>query len=202
MARPTIDNVRQLGDFATTYNWMMRIAEMPNVSFSDDNYVTYQASSVISSDGKELNLRCTTTKLPEVEVDVAEANIRGFISRQPGQIKQGGSIDFTFIDTVGAPVERFFQAWRETQWKTGDGSQASKLGGQGVLEIIRTDRQGAGDMGTGNFIFSYTLVGAWCSKVTLSDLQSSSNDLFQVTATIVYDYPKMTYSGHPDVGRN
>ena len=196
MARPTIDGTRQLGDFGTVYNWLLSITKSPILT-DDAGYAVFNASGAIS--GETLNLRCTATDLPNKTNNPLDANIRGMHSFQAGMTDEFGEIELTFLDTVDAPVERYFSAWLESQWKTSDGGQVSKLGSQGSVMITRLDRQGAGSrVGGGYEIFQYELIGAMCTSVT-KPKQTSENGLYEVSARIHYDYYKHLFRNHPAV---
>lgn len=196
MARPTADTVRQLGDFGTTYNWLLSITKSPILT-DDNGYAQFSAGGAIN--GETLNLRCTGTDLPNKTNNPLDANVRGFHSFQAGMTEQYGQITLNFIDTVDAPVERYFSAWLESQWKTSDGYQVSKLGSQGELLLTRIDRQGAGSsVGGGHEIFQYLLIGAMCTNVE-KPRQTSDNGLYELSVTIHYDYYKHLFRNHAAV---
>lgn len=195
MARPTLEGTRQLGDFATTYNWMLTL-DVPSgaIAFADADIAQFYSNTGNGVD--RINLRCTSTDLPDKTIEPISINIRGFKSKQPGQATYKDSIDLKFIDTVDGMVEAFFSAWLESSWRTSDGYQMSKLGNQGLCTISRLDRQSYNE--SVSKIWDYILVGAWCSKVGKPTL-NSDNGLYEVTATIQMDYFKNLSQNHPAV---
>lgn len=168
MARPTIDQIRSLEDFATTYNWNMSVVKFPSIG-------DYPA-------GNDLNLRCVSVDLPKMNGASIEVNIRGHKVKQPGIYTYEGTLTFTFVETVDSTITEFFKQWREACWQSKTGVQGKKSETEGTLRIARLDRQD-------NEIYEYILTGCYLESYdTGGQLTDQGGDALKPTLTISYDY--------------
>ena len=170
MPRPTIEQVRGLGDFATIYQWNLTFASFPTVL----NGGAFPAT-------EDLNLRMISSTLPTKGNVDQEINIRGHKISQAGQADYGDrSITLTFFETVDNIVSNFFLAWEETCVQTLTGAHGSKAQSQCSIIIERLNRQDQP-------IFIYNLIGCRLLNYTQPDL-SGEDDTFKPSVTIKYDY--------------
>lgn len=169
MARPTIDNIRDLGDFATVYKWYLSIDTPPPgvASFPDSD---------------QLNFRCISADLPKLDGQSIEVTLHGHKVKQPGIHNYSGTITLTFVETIDNLITEAFRQWREACYESKTGIQKSNNDVKAVIRLTRLDRQDVE-------IYSYKLIGCYLETFdpggTLSD---SANDTFKPVCTISYDY--------------
>lgn len=166
MARPTLDNLRNVADFSTMFRW--------DVTFSPP-------TGIAGATSDELNIRCESAALPVHTFEEVAVSIRGQKIKRPGIMGYGGTIDLTFVETTDNKVHAFFRAWREAMWATNTGAQnATSLALQGTVILQRMDNQDKP-------IWKYTLIGAWPSAQTLPTMDGSTSDVVKPGVTISYD---------------
>ena len=169
MARPTIENLRSLGDFATLFRWNLTFAQFPGAVASPPDLV-------------DLNLRCESTTLPKGSQAMVETNIRGHKKRSNGIFSYEGSITFAFVETVDNLVAQFIKDWREAAWvpKTGVSAPQSEL--EAIILIQRLDNED-------NAIWEYKLTGCCLEDNDAGGtLDGSTSDHLKPGMTISYDY--------------
>lgn len=165
--RPTIDQVRQLTDFATTYNWNLSIVKFPAVG----NYPA----------GNDLNLRCISTDLPKMAGESMTVQIRGHKVNQPGIYNYEGNITLTFIETVDSVITEFLREWREACWQSKTGVANKKSDVEATIRIARLDRQD-------NEIYEYILTGGFLESYEVGELGAEGGDGIKPTLSLKYDY--------------
>lgn len=167
MAYPTLDQIRAVGDFATTYQWDMRFISVPSIGFA--------------TDPEQLNLRVASVTLPKVSIPPIEVQIRGHKVRQPGAADYGGTIPFTAVETVDNVVSNFMREWNQLCWEVNTGVQSAKSEIEATVQIDRLDRQG-------NILWGYRLFGCWMTDFTLGDMVSDGTGIFMPSFTLAFDY--------------
>lgn len=167
MARPTIENLRALPDFATLYQWNVALIKAPTGVTAPQNF----------------NYQCMTTGLPGVSNQIIEVQIRGHKISQPGIQDYAGSMDFTFIETIDTAIQNFLEQWKESQWKTETGVHSEREAGKADFQIQLLDRKD-------NVIATYNLLGCILETFTLGELDGASSDTMKPSMTIKYDYYK------------
>lgn len=168
MARPNIEQLRGLGDFATLYNWNIFITKGPNAGVGDLTTMN-------------TNLRCTSTTLPILSDKKITVAVRSHKVYQPGIHDYSNQITFTFVETVDSKVNRWLKQWREKCYRTKDGYHEKKADVEAELKIERLDRQDKP-------IWQYRLIGCFLENYTQSDLQADASETFNPSMTISYDY--------------
>lgn len=170
MARPSIEDIRNLGDFATVFHWNFKLIQPPS-----------GVAAVPSSE--ELNWRCTTVALPKRTSTSTEVQIRGHKVKQPGVFAYDNAITITFVETVDTKITKFLYAWSEASWKAKTGVQKLKTEVEGIVELELLNRQD-------EFRQKYTLTGCFLESFDpggdLAD--GSSSDAIKPTLTISYDF--------------
>lgn len=139
--RPTIDQIRAIGNVSALYRW--------NVEF-----VTFPAAIAAPPRSSDLNLRCESTDLPKMTGQSIELNIRGHKVKQTGIYTYSNVITMTFLETVDSIIHNFLKNWREVCWETGTGVQASKADAEALILIQRLDQQDTA-------IWEYKLIGSF-----------------------------------------
>lgn len=165
MTRPSIENIRSLGDFATVYNWNVEVQTAPQGVPIDTN---------------NLNLRCVSTTIPTLADSKITVSVRGHKVFQPGVHTYSGTIDLTVVETIDSVVNNWLLAWRELCWQNTTGVQALKSDAQATIIIRRLNRQD-------NEIWAYKLIGCFLENYTQPTLEAEGNS-FNPTMSLAYDY--------------
>lgn len=169
MSRPTIEQIRSLGDFAPLFRW--------NVQFIPPAGVTG------FPDSEKLNLRCESAGIPKATNNQFNVSIRGHKVNQPGIMDYSGTIELTFVETVDNTILSFIRAWREAQWATETGrSSAPKSQLQGQVIMTQLDNQDSE-------IWQYTLIGAILGDYNPGNLDNTG-DAQKPSVTLTFDYFK------------
>lgn len=109
MARPTIEQIRNVSEVMTVYQWDLQFASFPKAVASPPS-------------SEDLNLRCYSSSIPKKTNQSITISIRGHSIKVPGPIDEGGNqITLTFIETADMSITKFIKDWREacTETKTG-----------------------------------------------------------------------------------
>ena len=165
MARPTVENIRGLGDFAHTNLWDIQIVDRNDVLKLPEGAINFRAQSV---------------ELPKRTGTSLEINIRGQKIKQPGDYDYSGTTTITLIETDDMLISKAISSWREKIIQTNTNSMAKKS--EIEIEIImrRLNRQGE-QSGV------WVLLGCYLEDYELGDM-SDAGDLVLPTMTVSYDY--------------
>ena len=164
MARPTVENIRGLGDFAHTNLWDITLVGSANFGISEEG----------------LNFRAQSVELPKRTGTSLEINIRGQKVKQPGDYEYSGTTTLTLIETDDMVVSRAISTWRESIIQTDTNIMQPKRDIEVQLIIRRLNRQGE-QSGL------WVLHGCYLEDYELGDM-SDAGDLVLPTMTISYDY--------------
>lgn len=128
MARPSLENVRNVGDFAALYLWDMSIV----------GNVPGDLASLLTSE--KVNFRAESAEVPKLTGQSIQLDIRGHRIKQPGIYNNQGTITFTFVEDVDNTIHQFLKAWRDLSWDQNTGARAlSKLDLEVEWKIQRLD---------------------------------------------------------------
>lgn len=169
MARPTIENIRQLSDYQTLYRWNL-------------NFTTKPAAVAGFPDSNDLNLRCESSSIPKSSIQNTEVMIRGHKVMQPGILQYDNTLTLTFLETVDTKIRSALKAWREALWATKSGVAAGNrrsLAATVMLEQL--DNQD-------NVVWRITLYGVYLQDYDLNQLDGQNNDAQKPQMTLSYDY--------------
>lgn len=172
MARPTIENIRSLGDFATGLNWNMYFLTPPS------------AAGFETLSNTDFNFRCRSTEVPMYESQPTTIAIRGHVIRQPGIYTPSGTLTFSMVETVDNKVSTMLKSWREVCWSSINGVQSTKEEAQATLYLERLDRQD-------QVIWYYIIYGAFLEFFDPTGgggLGDMTADVIAPTIRISYDY--------------
>lgn len=168
MPVPQIEQVRGLGDFATTYHWALEIATPPPA-----------IAGIIGRDG--LNLRCSSSDVPKSTNQAIQINVRGHKIKQHGIGDHTQQITLELNETIDNYISNVIRSWREACHNVRDGSQLTRAEVQGVFLLQRYD-------GTRkNIIWTYKLIGVFLEDYDIPQLNGES-DTLKPTITLSYDY--------------
>lgn len=166
--RPTLNQIRSAGDFATTVHWNFQFIQFPRV-------LTPGLTS------EEFNFRCESTEMPKKTSQSNEVMIRGHRVKQPGIAIPDGLFTASMIDHVDGKISRFIRRWREICYETNTGRQERKADVEAIVRLARLDRQD-------NEIFEYVLKGVFLENYdTGGQLQGASAEFIRPVLMLSYD---------------
>jgi hypothetical protein len=169
MAKPSIENLRGIGDVASVYRWNMSFSKSPSV----DGFPS----------SEDINLRCESVTLPSISIEPVTIQIRGHKVFQPGIIDYGGTFSLTIIETIDNKISDMIKGWREACWEVDTGKGKPKADIEANIKLERLDNED-------NTIWTYELIGCWLQSVDGLTLDSTTSDPMRVTLTLQYDYYK------------
>lgn len=170
MARPTIDQVRSIGNVTQLFRWNVIFAQFPKAAVAG------------APRPEDLNLRCESTTVPKLTNTMTEVKIRGHRINQPGRGDYSPSIQLVFLETVDNKIHNFIRSWREACWKTKEGTQASKADAEAIIAIHRLNHLDVP-------IWEYRLIGCLLQDYeAAATLDSQEQAPVKPSMTIFYDY--------------
>ena len=126
--RPTLTDLRMVGEFATTFRW--------NMSFT-------QPPAALSADFRGTNVLCSTATIPSKTINKMNVQIRGHLFFQPGIVSlASNSLTLNFVENVQGIIHRLFFNWQEIIWahNIGTGVPYSSLVADDIT-LTRLDNQ-------------------------------------------------------------
>lgn len=175
MARPTIKDIKTLGDFATLFRWEVGI--------------TPPAAIASTATSAGLNFRCESIDSPPKATNQKiEENIRGHKIFQPGITQYNNQIQLTMVETVDNFVHEFFSKWREALWLVSDGKRS---GTGSDWEAYKCDISLTRLKSDDTPAWYYVLYGAFLEDYEPGgSLDGSSSDFLKPSLTFSYDFFK------------
>lgn len=169
MARPTIENLRNVGDFSTLYLWDMSIV----------GNVPAALASLLTTE--KVNFRAESAELPKLTGQSIQLDIRGHRVKQPGIYNNQGVITFTFVEDMDNTIHQFLTEWRNLLWDQDTGARAdSKLGLEVEFKLQRLN-------------YNNEPIWFYQMKTFLEDyeaggtLDGATSDLLKPTLTLSFD---------------
>ena len=167
MARPTIEDIRGLGDFMVSNLWE----------------VVIDAPIGVSADFGGINFRAISFEIPKRTGNSLEVNIRGAKIRQPGDYDYSGTVTLTLAETENDMLSHILiQQWREAVIETNTNRQLIKKEVETTATITRLNRQNEPMTNT-----TWTLIGVYIEDYDLGEL-NEEGAVIQPTITLSYDY--------------
>jgi len=117
--RPSVENLRALGQWTQGHRWGLQFIRLPSV-----------LSGYRSED---LNYRAESITLPRLNTPTSDIEVRGNMVHQTGKGEYEKTITLTAIETVNNIVQHFIHDWREHHWELGNGS-TGKTADKNLLE--------------------------------------------------------------------
>lgn len=172
MVRPNIEEVRNLGDFQTVFNWEVTFSTIPKDLSGD--FGKYR---------NELNARAQTASLPSKQNPTIPVTLHGFKTNQPGFTEFEGTLELTFVEGINAVIQKFFQAWQDLNFDMDTGKQATKPNREALIVLTPLDNENKATR-------TYEIIGCWCENFVPGNLDGAAQDTLKPSATIRYDYFK------------
>jgi len=167
--RPSIEDVRNLGDFMVSNLWVIQFT---NPKLGGANF-----------DG--VNMRAVSFEIPKRSGNSLEINIRGAKVKQPGDYDYSGQVTLTLAETEDdAFAHEQIRLWREAIIQTNTNSQERKEDVEIDIIIYRLNRDNTVSRKLGT---RWKLRGCFLEDYELGDL-ADAGDVIQPTLTISYDY--------------
>lgn len=167
MSRPTIVQIRELGDFATLYQWNLYVVKAPPAV----------GGFPVTED---LNLRCESAEIPKVTFPPIPIEVRGHKIHQPGAADYTNTWTLTFVETVDNMIADMIYDWHQKVWEVKTGKHEKRLDVEGTFKLERLDRQNEP-------IWTYTLYGAYIESYEQGILAATSENM-KPSITISFDY--------------
>lgn len=164
MARPTINNIIGIADFAPVYTWDVNIT-----------------GGIGTPSGTAINFRAESTDIPVITNQKIPIQIRGHKIFQPGITEYSNVIALTMVETVDSLVQAWINAWREACWLVKDGIAEPKADTDAVTILQTMDRKNA-------VLQTYTLYGCFLESNTQPLMDGSTSDVIKPVLNISYDY--------------
>ena len=167
MARPSLNEIRSVGDYATTYQWNLEVSRFP-------------PAALLFPGIDAINVRCSSMDVPKATITPIETNLRGHITRQSGTLVYNSPLTLTFNETVDNTIQRWFSNWRNACTQMNTGAHNTKNDVSATMRLVRLDRQDKA-------IWAYILYGCQYEDADLGQVASDAAN-FQPVLTMSYDY--------------
>ena len=170
MARPNINDIVGIQDFAVLYRWEVIFASLPN---SLPNKGAY-GNGV-------LNTHAISSEYPKFSQEEIETSIHGHKVYQSGMITYD-PITLTLIEDNNALIQKFIRDWGEILWKPNAGTQVNKkdyVCSTVILRPLKADNSS---------LFEYTLKNVWLQTHTVGNPDGGANETIKPELTLRYDY--------------
>lgn len=169
MAKISIDQLRNLPDYAQVTKWDISFLTLPAIG----------PLGLLVSDA--LNVRCESVEIPKVSVQKFEVMVRGHKTMQPGLIDYGNSISLTFTETVDNTIRKLVKGWRELIWSSRQGRSFPKKDLEATLLITELDNQD-------KVRSKITVYGCFLESDDFGTLDGSTSDAIKPSITLSFDY--------------
>lgn len=167
--RPTIEQLRGAGDFASPFRWNLLFTRLPILP------------GFATTDLLSLNIRCESTDQPKRTNQKITVNMRGHQVHQPGITNYNGTMTLTFNETVDSKIALFLKAWGDACWAPKNGIRPPKSLVEGQILLTRLNNQ---DLP----IWKTTIKGVFLEDYDMGQLDGSTSDTIKPSMTISYDY--------------
>lgn len=171
--RPSVNQLRKLGNFTQMFRWGIKFVTLPKAL---RGYSTL-----------ELNARALSASVPEKTGTTTEIQIRGNKVRQAGIVEYTSPWTCTLMETTDVYVQRMLRDWHNLYWDTDKVAIASsgltqyKVDMEGIIELVHLDNMDKP-------IYCYTLIGAYPEGYPRGDFDGSTADPMQPAISFAFDY--------------
>lgn len=165
--RPSINELRALGQHATNYNWGIQFISLPSL-----------LTGFTSSD---LNTRATSAGIPKRSVSPMDINLRGHKVHQHGVVNYGNTYSISLYETVDSKVGKFLDAYMDMLWTPITGTQVPKSISQTSFLLTLLDSYDKARR-------YYTIIGAWLTDYDPGSLASDGGAILTYQTTWQFDY--------------
>jgi hypothetical protein len=167
MSRPSVSQLRSLGQLALSHRWEIDFTKFPT------------AVSAPGIDSPGMNIRCESTTMPKAKPNLVTNNIRGHKTSYQGITEYNGSIELTFIETINHEIANFLTQWREAGYNLDSGTQSNKNEVEAIITLYLLDNQD-------NPKRKFTLTGCLLEDYTPGSVDNDNN-LIKPKITVHYD---------------
>lgn len=169
MAKISIDQLRQLPDYAQVTKWDIAFLTLPAIG----------PLALLVSDS--LNIRCESVEIPKASIQSYEVQVRGHKVMNPGLMDYGNTITLTFTETVDNTIRKLVKGWRELIWSSRQGRSFPKKDLEATLLITELDNQD-------KIRSKITVYGCWFLGDDFGTLDGSTSDAIKPSLTLSFDY--------------
>lgn len=115
MAKPSLSNIRSLGQVSLRCNWRLDFITQPIAG----------TGLILPS---ELDVRCESVDVPSYNINSTEVKIRQWTIQRNGTVKPK-DMNFTFVETTDGLTFDFFSAWQDAimNLKSGKGNNKDQV---------------------------------------------------------------------------
>lgn len=164
--RPTLTEVRKLGNFTTSESWYIQFTKLPaGVSFKSN----------------DLNFRCESVDLPKRSTPTQAITLRGLPPiNQHGTPQPSGTTTLTLYSTVDMAVEKAILELQKLAGDSETGKGRYKADYEMRAKIVRQDV-------TGKAIYEYELYGVLLEDYDPGGQLGATAELIKPTMTLKWD---------------
>ena len=163
MARPSMEKIRDIKEFSTTFRWDLYLPPPGGTGLSED-----------------INVRCESAEIPTKQGQLIDLAMRGFKISTNGIWNNNGDLTLQFAETVDSKISDIIRQWTELCWNFKDSSSQNSSAIKVDGYINRLDSRDIP-------IWQYNLKGVMISSYTFNSLGSDS-ELLRPTVILKYDY--------------
>lgn len=167
MAKPSINQIRSLPNWAEMNRWTTRFEKFPN--------------ALTGLNSNDYDLRCESVEIPKQTQQNFEVNIRGHKVKQNGLPQYTNVINLVYSETVDNKISQLANSWKEATWNSETGVSNSKADLQAILTVERLNHLDVA-------IYRYVLYGVLYEDFDGGTLDSATSDALKLTLTLSYDY--------------
>ena len=169
--RPSLQNLRSLGNFTQVFRWVVEFEKLP--------------APLSSYKGDGINFRAESTGLPKCNPNSVEIVIRGGKLKRPGMADYENTISLTLVETVDNYVSNFIREWRELCWETENGSTGITQNFEDIEGTLITTRLNNKD----EPIWQYKLFGCFLETGEPGgEPDASTAEPYKPILTLSFDY--------------
>lgn len=122
MANPSLKTMQRVGEFHQLFRWDIDISQIATLPLTQGGYTG-------NLDLDRITYQCESVDQPKKTIQSAEGNFRGVKIKQGGIPDFGGTIPFTFVESVDHAVSEMFNAWGNIVAQTKEDSEGNNAEG-------------------------------------------------------------------------